>query len=193
MHGLINRSIQRFLNDTYGAELWRTIAATVSVPPDGFEAMLHYDDAITSAMLEVAADRLAKPHDALLEDLGAFLVTQEPLRRLLRFGGVDYPDFLLSLEELPARGLMALPDLDLPQLTLINVAEGRFSLLVGARVRGWGSVLSGLLRAMADDYGALVLIESLVAGEGQELISVELLQARFASGRRFVLAQPVAR
>lgn len=190
MHGLINRSIQRFLSDTYGDVLWQAVVSAAALPTGGFEAMLHYDDAQTSAMLEAAAVRLAKPRDALLEDFGAYLVTLEPLRRLLRFGGVDYPDFLLSLDELPARGLMALPDLDLPRFTLTTVAEGRVSLLVHAGVSGWGAVLSGLLRAMADDYGALALIESLMVGEGQELVSVELLEARFASGRRFDLAQP---
>ncbi|MDP1667433.1 heme NO-binding domain-containing protein [Phaeovulum sp.] len=192
MHGLINRSIQRFLRDTYGPELWQTVAEAAAVPAAGFEAMLQYDDALTAAMLRVAADRLGKPQEALLEDLGTYLVTLEPLRRLLRFGGVDYADFLMSLEELPARGRMALPELDLPQLALAAAAEGRLVLMVRAGVPGWGLVLSGLLRAMADDYGALALIELGAAADGQDRISVDLLDSRFASGRRFELAQPVA-
>jgi hypothetical protein len=192
MHGLINRSIQRFLRDTYGPELWQTVAEAAAVPAAGFEAMLQYDDALTVAMLRVAADRLGKPQEALLEDLGTYLVTLEPLRRLLRFGGVDYADFLMSLEELPARGRMALPELDLPQLALAAAAEGRLVLMVRAGVPGWGLVLSGLLRAMADDYGALALIELGAAADGQDRISVDLLDSRFASGRRFELAQPVA-
>lgn len=192
MHGLINRSIQRFLRDTYGAALWQAVAEVAAVPAAGFEALLQYDDALTAAMLDAAADRLGKPREVLLEDLGAFLVTLEPLRRLLRFGGIDYADFLMSLEELPARGRMALPELELPFLVLDSQSEGKMTLLVQASLPGWGPVLSGLLRAMADDYGALALIDLLAAGEGQDLVSVELLDTRYASGRRFVLAQPVA-
>jgi hypothetical protein len=190
MHGLINRSIERFLKDTYGAQVWQTVATAAQVPACGFEAMLRYDDALTLAMLDQAAKRLAKPRAVLLDDLGAFLVTLEPLRRLLRFGGVDYPDFLLSLEELPARARMALPELELPQLLLSSVDQGRHALLVRGAVPGWGAVVTGLLRAMADDYGALALIELQPAEGGLDLVCVDLLEARFASGRRFDLAMP---
>jgi hypothetical protein len=192
MHGLINRSIQHFLRDTYGAPLWQAVAEVACVPAAGFEAMLPYDDGLTFAMLDAAADRLGKPRAALLEDFGAFLVTLEPLRRLLRFGGVDYADFLVSLNELPARGRMALPELDLPHLTLSAEPDGRLSLRVQGQVPGWGLVLAGLLRAVADDYGALALIDRVPLDDGRDLVTVHLLDESHASGRRFDLAQPVA-
>lgn len=192
MHGLVNRSIQRFLRDTYGARLWQAVAEASAVPDAGFEALLHYDDALTRAMLEAASHRLGKPVEALLEDLGAFLVTLEPLRRLLRFGGVDYADFLMSLEELPARAHMALPELEMPQIALGTATDGRLMLAVQGRVPGWGLVLAGLLRSMADDYGALALIELVARGACRDQIAVDLLDSSFASGRRFELTQPVA-
>ncbi|MBK5945337.1 hypothetical protein CCR83_02450 [Rhodobacter veldkampii DSM 11550] len=213
MHGLVNRSIQCFLGDTYGADLWAAVAAKAGAPVEGFEAMLRYDDALTCDLIQAATLRLGKPRAALLEDLGAYLVTREPLRRLMRFGGVDYTEFLLSLEDLQGRGLMALPDLDLPELGLESGAAGRFTLTVTAAQPGWGAVFAGMLRAMADDYGALALIEHVAppvdhettgAGQtgpgqpapvrlgpqaaAQEWVTVELLEARFASGRRFDLA-----
>ncbi len=195
MHGLINRSIQRFLCDTYGAPLWQQVGEASSAPAEGFEALLPYDDALTFAMLDAAADRLGKPRDALLEDLGAFLVTLEPLRRLLRFGGVDYADFLMSLDELPARARMALPEIDAPHLVLTVEGAGRLKLSVRGRVPGWGLVMSGLLRAMADDYGALALIDVAPTSAVEttcDHITVELLDASHTRGRRFELAQPVA-
>ena len=88
MHGLINRSLQSFLRDTYGIGLWSSVADEAGVPTEGFEAMLTYEDALTDRVLACAATALAKPREALLEDLGMFLVSLEPLRRLLRFGGV---------------------------------------------------------------------------------------------------------
>ena len=47
MHGLMNRSIQCFLRDTYGAGCWRSVAQDIGIGADGFEAMLLYDDALT--------------------------------------------------------------------------------------------------------------------------------------------------
>lgn len=186
MHGLINRSVQCFLRDTYGDALWRDVAGRIGLPPEGFEPMLHYPDGLTATLLEAAATRLGKPRAALLEDLGAYLVTREPLRRLMRFGGADYAEFLLSLDEMQGRGLMALPDLALPEIALRHADGGRFTLAVTGS-DGWGPVLAGLLRAMADDYGALALIE-VAEDEVGALLHVTLHEARFSEGRRFDLA-----
>lgn len=191
MHGLINRSIQCFLRDTYGEALWRDVLGRAHLPPEGFEAMLHYPDPLTDAMIDAAAARLGKPRAALLEDLGAYLVTREPLRRLMRFGGTDYGEFLLSLEELQGRGLMALPDLDLPEIRLTAATAGRFVLEVRAKVAGWGPVLAGLLRAMADDYGALAIIELQQDAGGHAQLQVSLHETQFYQGRQFDLASPV--
>ena len=51
MHGLINRSFQCFLRDTYGVSLWATVAEAAGLPAEGFEAMMNYDDGLTYAYL----------------------------------------------------------------------------------------------------------------------------------------------
>ncbi|AMY68599.1 heme NO-binding domain-containing protein [Frigidibacter mobilis] len=200
MHGLVNRSLQCFLRDTYGNDLWGAVARRAGIGPDGFEAMQVYDDALTEAVLGGAAQRLSKPPEALLEDLGAYLVSLEPLRRLLRFGGVGYADFLHSLDDLQGRAQLALPDLGLPALRLVAAPGGQFALHLGsgeretcATARLAPPVLAGMLRAMADDYGALVLIELPEApgAHGVGTIHIELLEARYATGRRFHLGWPV--
>lgn len=190
MHGLISKSIQCFLNDTYGENLWMRIAARAGLSRDHiFEPLLHYDDSVTEAVVVAALGELGRTRDVLFEDLGTFLASREALRRLLRFGGGDYLDFLLSLEELPGRGCLTLPDLDLPGLTLCDGGAGHFLLLVESAVADWTPVMAGLLRAMADDYGALVLIETVDDGqEVRDKISISLLEARYAEGRRFDLA-----
>ncbi len=187
MHGLVNRSLQCFLRDTYGAALWAGIADAAAVDAQGFEAMLSYDDALTDAVLDAAALALSKPRAALLEDWGMFLVSLEPLRRLLRFGGVDYVDFLHSLDELPDRARLAVADIGLPDLELLPRGDGAFSLTCGAAHPGFLPVLAGVLRAMADDYGAFALVDF---GETAGSIQIELLQTEYASGRAFDLARP---
>ena len=56
MHGLVNRSLQCFLRDTYGAPLWDRLAEGVGVGPQGFEAMLVYDDGLTDANHKMLTD-----------------------------------------------------------------------------------------------------------------------------------------
>lgn len=191
MHGLINRSIQVFLRDTYGPELWLAVAAEAELGFDSFEAMLSYDDRLTERVIAAAARRLNRSREALLEDLGTSLVSQrgrEGLRRLLRFGGVGFVDFLHSLDELEGRSRLALPELDLPRLRLRARSPDRFALSCESRLPGVGHVIMGLLRAMADDYGALALLEHEGAGPDGEVVAIHLLEPQFTVGRRFDLA-----
>ncbi|MCB2128552.1 MAG: heme NO-binding domain-containing protein [Rhodobacteraceae bacterium] len=190
MHGLVNRSLQCFLRDTYGSDLWCRIAEEAGIDSVGFEALLMYDDAITDHLIDASIKWLGKPRDALLEDLGIYLARLEAPRRLLRFGGVDFVDFLQSLDELPERVHLAVPDLEIPELRLSSIGGGRFTLECKGRMPGFGSVFAGVLRAMADDYGALALIDLAQTASASELIQIELLEMEFASGRHFELALP---
>ncbi len=192
MHGLSNRAIECFIRDTYGHRVWNEIACAGGLDFETFEAMLRYDPALTEAVLAAASERLGKPRDVLLEDVGTYLVSHpstEAVRRLLRFGGVTFQDFLGSLEELPDRARLAVPDLDLPDLELIEHQEGAATLYCRSPVAGFGWVLVGVLRAIADDYGALVLLEHLGGGDGVEMISIQVHEASFAEGRSFALSR----
>lgn len=191
MHGLINRSIQGFLRDTYGPVTWAQVARDARLGFDSFEPMLAYDAALTLAVLASASKVLNRPVEGVLEDLGTYLVSHpntEAVRRLLRFGGVTFDDFLHSLEDLPERARLALPDLDLPALDLSELAFGEYRLTVTSPMPGMGQVLLGLLRAMADDYGALVLLDWAGAGGDQEVILIQLLDQSYSAGRAFDLA-----
>ncbi len=191
MHGLINRSMERFLHETYGLAAWRQIVDRSGLPFDSFEPLLMYDSALTDAVIAAAVVVLERPGDALMEDMGTYLVSHrsgERLRRLLRFGGVGFRDFLHSLEELPARASLALPDLKLPRIRLVDLGGGEFTLSMAAPFPGAGYVLMGLLRAMADDYGSLVFLEMTGQRTAGDVIHIQLLDEDFAEGRRFDLA-----
>ena len=194
MLGLINRSFQFFLNDTFGPSLWEAVAKDAGIGLSGFESMLTYDDALTDRVIDAACALLRRPRDSLLEDMGTYLVSHEghgTLRRLLRFSGVNFAEFLNSVEELPERGRLVLPDLDLPDLDLTDLGGGRFRLLSTARLAGGGHIVMGLLRALADDYGALVLLEHLGSDHGSEVISIQIADQAMYQARPFSLGRAV--
>lgn len=190
MHGLINSAIQSFICATYGRGRWRRVAELAGIDPGNFEAMLHHDDKHGRRVLSVLCEDLGRGQAELLEDLGTFLVSHPrmaALRRLLRFGGESYVDFLYSLDELAGRARLAVPDLHLPALELWDCGEGRYTLICHPGLDGYGSVMTGLLRAMADDYGALVVLEHEMPEQGQEVIRISLVEPAFAQGRNFAL------
>ncbi len=190
MHGLINRAIERFVRDTYGRDVWGTVMRRAGLEYTEFEAMLTYEEHVTHDVLAALAGVLDRPLQDILEDIGTYLVSHpkvEALRRLLRFGGPTFTEFLHSLDDLPARARLAVPDLVLPELELREHGAGRFSTLCRSRVPGFGHVIVGLLRALADDYGALALLEHKGGRDGLEVIEIRLLAVEHASGRSFDL------
>lgn len=195
MHGMINRAVQCFVRDTYGQEKWIEAAQKADLGFDNFEAMLSYPDAVTLRMLSSCAQILNKPVETLLEDLGTYLVSHpnvEAIRRLLRFGGGSFVDFLFSLNELEGRARLALPDLEMPKLAISYLQDGTYCLKCAAQLPGAGYAMLGVMRAMADDYGALVFLEHKGwADSGEEEITVHLLEAAFAEGREFDLSQQI--
>lgn len=196
MLGYINRAFECFMRDTYGPDTWAQVAAAACLGFDGFEPMLQYPPAMTEDVIFAAAQVLRRPRESVLEDVGTYLVSHpnlERLRRLLRFGGMDFLEFIHSLEDLPERGRLALPDLDLPRLALVDLGGGVFRLQCQMQLSGIGHMVVGLLRAMADDYGALVLIDYQGCdADGAELVTIHLLDQRHSSGRSFDLAAMIA-
>ncbi|WP_299042903.1 heme NO-binding domain-containing protein [uncultured Tateyamaria sp.] len=190
MHGLINRAIQCFVTDSYGADKWVEATRFADLDFVEFEAMLIYDDDITPRLLDAISNILDRPRSDVMEDMGTYLVSHpnvEALRRLLRFGGVTFVEFLHSLDDLPDRARLAVSDLNLPRIELRDHSPTQFSLVCESPIDGYGHVMMGILRTMADDYGALALLEYTGSGNGVETISVTLVETEFAEGRVFDL------
>ncbi|MEM9710431.1 MAG: heme NO-binding domain-containing protein [Pseudomonadota bacterium] len=195
MHGLINKGLQGFLTDAYGEGVWYRIANAARLRDGGFEAFLTYHPRLTRRVLAVAESFLGKPQDVLLEDLGSYLVASpklEAFRRLLRFGGEDFSDFIQSLDELPERARLAVPDLVLPTINIREPKPNEFELICQSNFSGFCTILAGMLRAMADDYGTLSLIEWENRDDGSEVVFVRLLDGTYFEGREFDLAAGTA-
>ncbi|SHF24422.1 Haem-NO-binding [Ruegeria intermedia] len=191
MHGLINKAIQSFVCATYGRECWLRATEVAELGFVEFEAMLVYDRDKSYRLLDALCAELKRPRDEFLEDLGTYLVSHpnmEGLRRLLRFGGVTYVEFLHSLDDLSDRVRLAVADLTLPALELIECSPNEFELHCHPGLDGYSSVMTGLLRAMADDYGALVFLTRTGTNDkGIDIISMTLVESAFAEGRNFDL------
>ncbi|WP_120635877.1 heme NO-binding domain-containing protein [Ruegeria sp. EL01] len=190
MHGLINRAIQSFVCATYGQSCWLRVTEAAELGFVEFEAMLGYDDDVSTRVMDMLSAELGRPKAEIQEDVGTYLVSHpnmEGLRRLLRFGGGSYVEFLHSLDDLSDRVRLAVSDLALPALELRELSTTEFQLFCDPGLFGYSSVMVGVLRAMADDYGALVMLSHDGEDETVDMISVTLVESAFAEGRHFDL------
>lgn len=195
MHGLMLRAIQTFAQETYGMPVWDRVTRRAAAGIAQFEAMLVYQDDLADRILDALTAEVGSPRATLLEDIGVYLVSAprvERLRRLMRFAGLSYEDFLHSLEDLPGRARLAVADLVLPRLELRLLAGARYILSVEGTLAGFSYVMTGVLRAMADDYGALVTLDHRGLRQGREEIEITLVDLSFARGRSFELGAGAA-
>ncbi len=165
MHDLVSRAIEKFLTE----QSVSLDSQSGTLPP--------------GPLLHEAARNLDKPIDELVEDLGAWLVRQEEIWRLLRFCGRDFLDFLLRLEELPDRIRLITDDVDIPEIGLSRSDDGLIWVTFSDGPPIWTSLLAGLLRAMADDYGTLCVIF-----RQDEGLCVDVSDSAFAAARTFHLS-----
>ncbi|WGW05601.1 heme NO-binding domain-containing protein [Tropicibacter oceani] len=190
MHGLIFKTLQVFVQDTYGQHTWEEIAAEAKLDSADFEAMLSYERKDLKGLVKASERILGKPCSQFLEDIGTYLVShpnREGLRRLLRFGGVNFIDFLHSLDELPGRARLAVPNLSLPEMELEDIGANHFVLELAGDMPSFGLVMIGVLRAMADDYGTLVLLDHKGLDGDLKQIEITVVETEFAKGRDFEL------
>lgn len=188
MIGLINRSIEIFLKETYGAETWEVLCQATGLDPRGFSSLKAYPDELTSTLLRAAAQTLNKSALDLLEDTGSWLVRREPIRRLLRFSGSEFEEFVFALEELPGRARMALAVLDFPPIVVLSPEKGSFEITGTGWLYGLEWIIAGALRGMADDFGVLALMEA-EAGK----VSLKILVPEYSPARPFDLVRPLER
>ena len=191
MLGVVNKAIEHFIRATYGDRVWHDAAEHALVSDHDIEPMLMYSDEITYHLIDGLIQTTGKPRQDVLDDLGTFLVTPPHgriVRRLLRFGGATFDDFLISMGDLNDRVALALPDLDLPTISVDLCVTDRAVITVENRIHGFANVLQGLLRAMADDYGTLVFIDIGECDEKTSQIVVILSEQNIAQGAEFNLA-----
>ena len=192
MHGLIFRTLEAFISDTFSPENWTDVVVRANLPVNSFEAMLQYDADYFPQLLSAAGHVLDRPESVILEDIGTYLITHQnhaSVRRLMRFGGETFSELLHSLDDLPGRTRMAVSGLDLPQVEVRQPTNGNFTILCRGNPSGFGHVLVGLLRAMADDYGTLALLEHRGQRDGAEVIEVTVVETAFADDRGFSLTE----
>lgn len=188
MYGLLLRSLQTYVSRSFGQPLWSEVLLVGGYGSQGFEPLLPYDASVFKSVMVLTAARLGRPEAVVLEDLGTYMIvgaSQGVARRLLRYGGPNFSDFLLSLEDLSDRARLALSDIKLPNIYLREVEPGGFEISATFNPPELSFVLLGALRAMADDYGALVTIEDRGVENGNSILMVHLLEQRFSPARRF--------
>lgn len=186
MHGFIIRGIELFLRARHGDAVWAVVSLQAGIDRRGTIMMRNYSTEVAQTILRTASEHLHMNRAELLEDIGGWVPLLDAVRRIMRFSGSCFGDFVLSLDDLHDRGRVVLPGLDLPRIATRQTGPRQYLLTIAAESADWSPVLAGFLRGMADDYGVLAIVDG---GDGGLLVSIA--DDEFAEGSRFSLVQQV--
>ncbi len=194
MHGLVCKSLEEFVRSRHGDDTWLRIVQASALHVSRFEILSSYDDLLMRDVFLAAFRELGLTNTALLEDIGHWICTHPPLeaaRRLIRFSGTNFVDLVYSLDEMHERARIALPGLEMPRVQLTQTSSEDFDIRSIWHLEGSGAVLTGLLRAMSDDYGVLVLIDpgerSFDGTLWQEKLTMRIFDPTHQAPREFTL------
>ena len=178
VHGLKIRALQNFICATYGQECWQRIVRAAGADCADFNPFEVYSTAVANKLVKAATEVLSKSECDLAEDVGIYLASRDDrhaIYRLLRFGGSNFLEFLRSLDDLPARAQLAVNDFELPRLDLAEHDTEAMTLIVRGGERWMGGFFCGLVRAMADHFGALATLENLGRDGNAHVIKIHHL------------------
>ncbi len=189
MHGMVHKGIGVFATDYFGSDAWDGLRRELGIDIDPASAT-QLNDLVATQILFNLADRSGRSKRDVMEDYGTFLMTSDVtsgIRRLMRFGGSDFLEYIDSLEDLPGRVRLAIDDFILPPLTVIQSSESTYKVWVETKLGAFTFVLIGMFRAMADDYGVLSEIKHEERRDTGDMISIKIFDVGFDAGRDFSL------
>ncbi|MEM9717448.1 MAG: diguanylate cyclase [Pseudomonadota bacterium] len=160
--GLINRGLKGFVETYHDAETWRKLVSGQSAIPEDFEALADYPLEVTVRLVaEISTLRDASEAD-VYEDLGTFLVSTHwdaRLRLVFMSCADDFVKFLQRLDVV----WVALNAVDaafpLNSWEISSTRAGAFRLSGPTLFPGFPSLCVGMLRSLADEFGAYVIID----------------------------------
>ncbi|MEO0344438.1 MAG: diguanylate cyclase [Pseudomonadota bacterium] len=162
MLGLINQGLRSFVLAFHGEKSWSAMRARRAELPEDFEVLLDYPPDITTTLLaEIAMIRDVDRRD-VLEDLGTYLVTnlwEARIRDLILTCGADFNNFmarapviLQALEQIEPRS-------NCKAFSFKTKAKGQYEIRNSGDMLYAAPLIVGVLRAIADHFGALVTLK----------------------------------
>ncbi|MGV6840405.1 MAG: heme NO-binding domain-containing protein [Planktomarina sp.] len=194
MHALVFKGIRGFFVALHGHTVWAKIMQDNAISDEDIDLDRLAALDLAWAVLKTGADAVGQSLPQTLEAFGLYL-TSHPntyaVRRLMRFSGADFIEFLYALPDLAPRAAMAVPDLALPRIDVADIPGG-VEVAVRDDVPGFEHILAGIIGGMADDYGALIHIEQTICQANPDrpeysYWSVLVIDEFHTSGRSFSL------
>ncbi len=156
MYGMIHRAIRQMVIDEAGPERWASIERRHGVGPQDMISAHVYEDALTVALLQSAADELGMALPDCLRAFGHYWIRfaeRGSYGALMDFTGRDLPSFIANLDRMHQAVQAAMPAARVPSFTLAEARPDRIRVEYRSEREGLEPFVEGLLAALVERFG----------------------------------------
>lgn len=168
MYGLINKGIEDYILDHYGAKAWSQITLAAGVPNIQFISWENYDDALSYRLFCEAATFLQVPREDLLRKIGKYwmkITAAEGYGEILHLFGRDFNNALLGLNSMHLRLGMLMSKLRPPRFEVEFLSPTLIKLSYFSERPDLAPMVMGMLEGLAERFQTAIEIELERKGE----------------------------
>lgn len=162
MYGLINKAVENFVTEKFGAETWEKVLEKSGVDAELFISMKCYPDEWTYKLIGAASEILALPADNILTAFGEYWIRfteQEGYGHLLMASGSNLPEFLKRLDDMHAHISLTYEGARMPSFKCTELGPDRLEVDYYSERPGLGPMIVGLLKGLGTLFGNKVEVE----------------------------------
>jgi len=178
MYGIINKSIQDLITQTFGADKWDAVKEKSGIDIDFFLSNEPYNDDITYKLAGAASEVLGISVDEVLHAFGEWWILKtgkEKYAGLIEAGGKNLSDFLINLPLFHNRIMLMYPKLTPPEFKVSNISENSIHVHYHSKREGLQEFVRGLLVGLSKMYkvdSKIELLQSRKDGNTHEIFKV---------------------
>lgn len=188
MYGLVNQAIADLITNGWDDETWTAIRVRANVEHQRFFAGEQYDDAVTYALVEAAAEVLQLRPDEVLEAFGRHWILFTGARGwgpTIDAAGNTVREVMHNLDAMHARVSVAMAEATMPNFRMVTEDEDSFVVEYLSPRVGLAPMVKGLLEGLGER-----LEDPHTAVEVSAGTSGDLSRHEFRLTRRTFVTQP---
>jgi len=178
MYGLINKSIEELVKESFSEEIWLKVLEKSNIEHDFFISSEAYDDSVTYKLVGAISELTDLSVTDILMSFGEWWVlrtSKEKYGSLMESGGSNLKEFLVNLPVFHNRVMLIYPKLTPPEFRVSHIEESSIYVHYFSKREGLKDFVKGLLLGLGKMYNTPVsvdVIESRDSGHPNEIFKV---------------------
>ncbi|GFR47155.1 hypothetical protein Agub_g8846, partial [Astrephomene gubernaculifera] len=155
MIGWVNSSVESFIRDKFGDDVWNDVVKAAGVGERGWVSSCPYPDSETYKLVTTASSLLGVTPAQALEAFGNYFVEyvcKQGYDKLLQSLGSNIAEFLQSLNNLHLHLTMSFPSMSAPAFKCTAVGPESLELHYYSNRPALGPIVVGVLQGLAERY-----------------------------------------